>query len=79
MKNYVKPELFYERYELSQHIADCAWEVKLANEEVCVLVADDELVMSETLFNDVLCDFNTSDYEGFCYQSGMDGFNSFMS
>lgn len=26
MKKYVKPELFYERYELSQHIADCAWE-----------------------------------------------------
>ena len=26
MKPYIKPELFYERYEVSQHIADCAWE-----------------------------------------------------
>ena len=25
MKAYVKPQLFYERYELSQHIADCTW------------------------------------------------------
>lgn len=24
MKTYVKPELFYERYELSQYIASCA-------------------------------------------------------
>ena len=27
MKKYVKPELFFERYELSQHIADCTWEM----------------------------------------------------
>lgn len=26
MKAYVKPELFYERYELSQHVAACAWD-----------------------------------------------------
>ena len=79
MKNYVKPELFYERYELSQHIADCAWEVNYENEEVCVLVADPELFMSETLFSGDRCGLDISDYEGFCYQSGMDGFNSFIS
>lgn len=27
MKKYVKPELFFENYELSQHIAACAWDL----------------------------------------------------
>ena len=36
MKNYVKPELFYERYELSQHIADCAWEVNYEKTETAL-------------------------------------------
>ena len=25
MKKYVKPEIYYENFELSQHIADCGW------------------------------------------------------
>ena len=28
MKNYVKPELFFESYELSQNIAACGWDFK---------------------------------------------------
>lgn len=28
MKAYVKPELYYEHFELSKHIADCALEFK---------------------------------------------------
>ena len=35
MKKYVKPELFFERYELSQHIAACTWDLNSANEEIC--------------------------------------------
>ena len=27
MKNYVKPELFFESYELSQNIAACGWDL----------------------------------------------------
>lgn len=27
MKKYIKPELFYENFELSQHIAFCAWDM----------------------------------------------------
>lgn len=27
MKKYVKPELFYERYELTEQIAACAWDL----------------------------------------------------
>ena len=29
MKKYVKPELFYENYELSQYVAGCGVKVKL--------------------------------------------------
>ena len=38
MKAYVKPELFYERYELSKHIADCGIEFKNSTKvEECYL------------------------------------------
>lgn len=30
MKKYVKPELFYERYELTEQIAACAWDMNQA-------------------------------------------------
>ena len=32
MKNYVKPELFFESYELSQNIAACGWDMKNQNQ-----------------------------------------------
>lgn len=28
MKKYVKPELYYEHFELTQHIAACGWDVQ---------------------------------------------------
>lgn len=31
MKKYVKPELFYERYELSQHVAACTYDLDVTN------------------------------------------------
>lgn len=32
MKTYVKPELYFESFELSQHIAAC--DIKLANADI---------------------------------------------
>lgn len=40
MKAYVKPELFYERYELSQHIANCDIEVQSGDVNNCYGLAD---------------------------------------
>ena len=48
MKNYVKPELFFESYELSQNIAACGWDlvnpengaVTLNSPEHCKAVGD---------------------------------------
>lgn len=79
MKNYVKPELFYERYELSQHIADCAWEYKNATGDGCDLVADLNQIGDEgTLFNDG-CSIPLSKYEEYCYQNSADNLNTFVS
>lgn len=40
MKAYVKPELFYERYELSQHIATCGIDVNHDDENSCSPLLD---------------------------------------
>ena len=82
MKKYVKPELFYEHYELSQHIADCAWELTSNDEYSCSAEADTgkidalpNLFMSTTSG----CVLNEKIYHDFCYHGGAGGVNSFKS
>lgn len=90
MKKYVKPELFYEHYELSQHIADCAWEwVNLTNEAICAAEPDevknpvwtpgfdkaDYMLFS----NNQVCTFLSDWYTDYCYQSGAAHANLFKS
>lgn len=41
MKKYVKPELFCEQFELTQHIADCAWELNLQSLDSCLVATAD--------------------------------------
>lgn len=83
MKNYVKPELFYERYELSQHIADCAWEYQNFNTKGCDLVADfDQTGLIGTLFTaeeGCSLDSNKNGFEDYCYQNSADMNNTFVS
>lgn len=81
MKKYIKPELFYERYELSQHIADCAWEFKgLTTENVCRVEADaDKIGFSGVLFNNE-CELDVAVVESYCYQNSQDtAYKSFAS
>lgn len=40
MKNYVKPELFFESYELSQNIAACGWDMNQDLPGVCTAKGD---------------------------------------
>ncbi len=35
MKPYVKPELFFESYELSQNVASCRWDMNQIDRNVC--------------------------------------------
>ena len=87
MKKYVKPELFYERYELSQHIADCGWELQWAD-GACKATGDKNIWgdMSETLFSVKLaCDYQidsedpNNKYQQYCYQNGADAIKVAMS
>ena len=76
MKKYVKPELFYERYELSQHIADCQWEMNYANGESCVAKPDQDpfflpLDWGNLFTEKPRCDID--DWQNYCYQTGSTG------
>ena len=81
MKTYIKPELFYERYEVSQHIADCQWELKShAAIESCKAHPDEAFWgpgYTETLATaDLNCDItNIQDY---CYQNGSDVYKKYQ-
>ena len=75
MKKYVKPELFYERFELSQHIADCQWELKFAN-GVCIAEADPDYMGNDMLplfaSSNTNCGTPADETQNYCYQPGMD-------
>lgn len=86
MKKYVKPELFFEQFELSQHIADCAWELKNPTKNTCSATADPNLLPGfdgMNLFMDtsngcVLIPGNN--YVGdYCYQDSVGSTNVFAS
>lgn len=79
MKKYVKPELFYEKYELSQHIADCQWELQYGKNQ-CVATPDPEDMpgYDKTLFSaELSCDI--TNYEDYCYQNGTGAIKVFIS
>lgn len=77
MKKYIKPELFYESYELSQHIANCQWEIQQADENTCIAKGEAGTIYEEnTLFTTGMsCQFTTDNgvWEDYCYHSGQDG------
>lgn len=84
MKPYIKPELFYERYEVSQHLAaGCAWEFQGHDKpENCIATPDRDLPFHPSLFLDegLGCQYTeVNEYEHYCYQNSDDGIKLFMS
>lgn len=83
MKAYVKPELFYERYELSKHIADCAWELKSGDQNSCHATWDENWggTMSTLFTTTASCEWTTDNgvYNDYCYTNGAAGVNVFKS
>ena len=86
MKKYVKPMVALERYELSQTIADCAWEMTNATFELACWANPDPNHLgpfySGPLFNTKNnCSYNIDDgFEVYCYQNGSDArFSLFKS
>lgn len=79
MKKYVKPELFYEHYELNQHIADCQWEYTQA-QDICVAQGDaDDGLGAYQMFSNGSCNVTPGDFEDFCYHDGTSGSRTFAS
>lgn len=68
MKTYVKPELYYESFELSQHIAACDLQIKHADAASCKIINDREFgSLVGGFITTEVCDFA---YEQYCYTNG---------
>lgn len=71
MKKYVKPELFFESFELSQSIAACGIDVNYKNEHECSPTTDPVFWGDKVLvFSDGTCANLAEKLEGYCYTSG---------
>ncbi len=78
MKKYVKPELFYEQFEVSQHIASCSGEqLDFGSTETCSV--------KDGPFAGFFCGSHCStdvtgvEIEDYCYTNGEDGMSLFTS
>lgn len=68
MKTYVKPELYYESFELSQHIAGC--NLELGPTDVLNCTASGKIGIAESnswFIAEPVC---TSEVEDYCYTNG---------
>lgn len=90
MRPYVKPQLFFESYELSQHIAACRWDLQYTDENTCYAVFDETLSWNKNedapvsdpgnqLFNNNSCDFGPEVLEDYCYHNGAQTSRVFQS
>lgn len=81
MKKYVKPELVYERFDLAAQIATGCSNLLIANHQdgATCKIENFNGVPGLTLFAPGNGECNFSDYEGYCYHNGGDGFTIFTS
>lgn len=80
MKKYVKPELFFERYELSQHVAACDWDLKTVTDTLCGFSPDPNTNTGYPLDAVLLADADVCNFDGpYCYMSAEGGLNTFNS
>lgn len=73
MKKYVKPELYYENFELSQHIAACGIDVNNSTEQSNCAKLDETFwpgLGGTTVFSDNSCGIDIGALEVYCYTSG---------
>ncbi len=68
MKKYVKPELFFESYELSQSIAACGWDMNQGDPTTCTAAGDPSFGNPDILvFTESNCELVLDRY---CYENG---------
>ena len=76
MKKYVKPELYYENFELSQHIASCYITLTSRDQYTCVGDAGGGM---NIFASEPLCGTAVENPESYCYTPGTGSFNMFQS
>lgn len=82
MKKYVKPDLYYEDFHLSVHIATCAWDMSnYKSIAECSAAPDGSNGLPAESMNAFMNNANCVDgpIEDFCYTNGADGINIFNS
>lgn len=82
MKVYEKPRVYIERFELSQHIASCAWDMtNQSDKATCEATGDPSYGLpSEKMFTDYSrCTITPDVFEDFCYTVSGEGGNLFNS
>lgn len=83
MKSYEKPRAYIERFELSQHIAACAWDMSnQSDQNNCTAESDPEwgMLPDLTMFTDVSrCNVTPDIFEDFCYTASEGHNNLFNS
>ena len=83
MKSYEKPRAYIERFELSQHIAACAWDMSNhSDQDICTAKSDPDWGMFPDLimFTDVSrCTVTPDISEDFCYTASEGHNNLFNS
>lgn len=79
MKKYEKPRVHIERFELSQHIAACAWDMSNSKTvEECSAMSDPGFGLDPGI-QAFMDHCSNGPLEGYCYTNGNDGFNIFNS
>lgn len=82
-KKYEKPQFYCEKFEMSKHIATCAWDMMNHSEKSTCKAASDPKYLgcdNVTLFtHNADCELLEGDYEDYCYTNGGEGFNVFSS
>lgn len=68
MKTYVKPELFFESFELSQHIAGCSLKLLEGDVGACNASGTIEGISGDSWF--ISTNHCTTVVEAYCYTNG---------
>lgn len=82
MKPYVKPELFYESFELSQSVAACGWDMSnQSDKHSCTALGDEDWGrFPVNLFTETpRCDVAEEKAEAYCYEVSSDAYRLFNS